>query len=561
MRGIRKSPHSLVSLLVKIVSLTTILVNSSASVAQTLHVDKGSGFVYHAYFRKVAEEDPGTVHLLIANTTSNILAIRKLCLNGCPTEQMPNDFVFWYRTVPEVARPTEVMDVMLKMRRVTHKPIRVDGITNSGSQVSIILDAIPPGLKFSFVGHSKELDKVYLYLQNQSEKPLRIQKLWCNLDEITSRCWIPEPTIPSHSKALVVFSPPSKLRPGDYLAFKVLTDKEVVAAAQTRIYTHFPIAAFYGDTRTEFGFDEVPFDMPFPSSQAEFEQSQRQPSHRVYHVFNDPACNDGRAGQLIGTNMKQIAKRTAECYEKDHIHPSIIYLCHHLCRFSYCVYGEATDIIAADPYQMQNRQDQPMKNAEYMALAKKATEPRMLWSIPEAWTDLSRQRFPTPEEERIIVYSEIGEGSKGVWYFSAKQTSGYRRSPPLEGEIGRINNELCFLRDYIVVSEPFSLATTNNEKVRPYSLLCGDKGIVLILINLSHQSSFDTGKPAFTYYPQEGLLVECRIPEWFKLADVVSVEDGKSKKIDYHKVGNTLVVPIERLDITKQILITGGRAL
>lgn len=559
MGGIGKSDYSFAFMLVAVVSLATILTTSSVSVAQIFHIDKGSQVVYHAYLRTVSEDDPGTVHVLITNTSSSVVTIRRLCLNGYPVRQTPDDFVYWQRTVPHIAKPGEIMDVMLKLRRVTNKPLRLNVILSDGSQVSTVVDAEPDRLTFSFVGYDLQANTAYLYLRNQYDRPLRIRKVLCNLNDITSRCWIPEHTVASNSKMLIIFHSHDKLCPGDYLAFKVLTDQEAVAVAQTRVYSYFPITAFFGDTRTELGFDEVPFDMPFPSSQEEFVGSRNQPSHRVYHVFNDPACNDGRARKLVGTNMTEVARRTAECYEKDHVHPSLVYLCHHLHPFSYCIYGEAADIIAVDPYEMQNRQDQPLKDAEYVALAKKAAEPRLLWCIPEAWTDPSRQRFPTPEEERIIVYSEIGEGARGVWYFSAKRTSGYRGSLPLEVEVGRINRELRCLRDYLMIGESFPIASVNSDKARVYPILCGDKGIVLILMNLDHLSSFEKNKPAFVCSPQEDLTIQCDMPEWFRPAEVLSVEDGELSKLDYRRAGSTMTVSIGRLEITKQILIRGGR--
>ena len=61
-----------------------------------------------------------------------------------------------------------------------------------------------------------------------------------------------------------------------------------------------------------------------------------------------------------------------------------------------------------------------LTDAELVGIAKIAAEPRLLWTVPEAFaSDLYEvQRFPPPEEERIIVYSEIGEGSKGIWYYA-----------------------------------------------------------------------------------------------------------------------------------------------
>jgi hypothetical protein len=72
--------------------------------------------------------------------------------------------------------------------------------------------------------------------------------------------------------------------------------------------------------------------------------------------------------------------------------------------------------------------------------------------------------FISQEEERIIVYSEIGEGSKGIWYFVYNKDYGYPANKPLEEEIKKINWELQKLKEYIAISEPVKLTEKKHRK-------------------------------------------------------------------------------------------------
>lgn len=181
-----------------------------------------------------------------------------------------------------------------------------------------------------------------------------------------------------------------------------------------------------------------------------------------------------------------------------------------------------------------------------------------MWTIPEAFT-YRGTRFPTPEEERIIVWSEIGEGSKGIWYYVSSPKAGYPASPPLEVEIGRINRELQALKEYIVISEPVSLVQGDTEKVTAYTLLCGDKGILLIMMNNDHKSYFEEGKEPFEYTSKRNLETIVKIPDWLKVTGVIEIKYPEEKQVKYSQEKNTLIIPIDRLDITKQFLITTER--
>jgi hypothetical protein len=219
------------------------------------------------------------------------------------------------------------------------------------------------------------------------------------------------------------------------------------------------------------------------------------------------------------------------------------------------VYGEIADVFMINPYQMYYFSEQPFRNSEYIALAKRASEPRLLWSIPEAFTHEDNIRFPTPEEERLIVYSEIGEGSKGILYFTSDQRLGYPANVDLESAISGLNQELRLLRSYLVISEPFSLVIKKPDLIKTYSLVCGDKAIVILLLNNNIKSQFEVGKQPFVYQPQRNVQITCQIPKWLKILKVQEVEKHCIKNVPYVIKGNQLTLTIKNLDISRQYLI------
>jgi hypothetical protein len=518
-----------------------------------------SATVTGAYFRKVHQLDRGTIHIFFQNTSSRPVEVKKVFYNGIEIDTIPNDFCIWHQTVPPVIEPGEFANLKIKQRWDTNKLIRISALLSSGETIDTVIEPAPPDLKFSFIGFSKDYKQVYLYLENTGREPTKIKEVFCQDGEITKYCYIPEDTVMPSSKALIIYTPDNDLRHGSYLSFRVITEKGLAVQSISRVYSHFPIAAWGTDLRTELGFDPENFEMRYPKNKEAFQKYKDELHFKAYQLLEDPVCRDGKGGQLLGTSAREIIEQAKVCYEFDPNHPTLIHICEYQKPDCYFVYGEVTDIGVVNPYEIIFYRNPPEKNAYFTALGKLASEPRPLWTIPEAFT-YRGTRFPTPEEERIIVWSEIGEGSKGIWYYVSSPKAGYPASPPLEVEIGRINRELQALKEYIVISEPVSLVQVDTEKVTAYTLLCGDKGILLIMVNNDHTSYFEEDKKPFTYQPKENFNAEVKIPQWLKVKGIMEIKaDETIENVKYQTEREKLIIPIDRLDVTKQFLITTER--
>jgi len=517
-----------------------------------------SATVTSAYFRKVHQLDRGTIHIFFQNTSNQVVKIEKVFYNGIAIDTIPNDFCIWHQTVPPVIEPGEFANLKIKQRWDTNKLIRISALLSSGETIDAVIEPVPPDLKFSFIGFSNDYRQVYIYLENTGTESAKIKQLFCQDKEITKDCYIPEDSVLPSSKVLVIYTPDNALRPGRYLSFRVITDKGLSVQSISRVYSHFPIAAWGTDLRTELGFDPENFEIRYPKNKEAFQNYKNEPHFKAYQLLMDPVCVDGGKKQIVGTSAREIIEQAEVCYEYDPNHPTLIHICEYQKPDCYFVYGEVTDIGVVNPYEIVFYRNPPEKNAYFTALGKLASESRPLWTIPEAFT-YRGTRFPTPEEERIIVWSQIGEGSKGIWYFYSNKTSGYPASPALEAEIGRINSELQVLKEYIVISEPVSLVRTDAEKITAYTLLCGDKGILLILVNNDHTSYFEEGKEPFTYTPKENFKAEVKISQWMKVKEITEVKTDETVDMKYRTERDSLIIPIDRLDITRQFLITTER--
>lgn len=163
--------------------------------------------------------EPGTVHLLTINTTSHVLAIERVRLNGYEMADMPNDLAIWWQAVPHIVQAGELMDIMIKLRRPTKKLVRITAVLSSAEEVCAVLDPAPPPLKFTFIGYSKDRSTVYPYLENTGGESLHIKKLFRDAENVTDRCYIPESSMGPSTKALAIFTPHSPLQSGRWGQF------------------------------------------------------------------------------------------------------------------------------------------------------------------------------------------------------------------------------------------------------------------------------------------------------------------------------------------------------
>ncbi|MBC7329743.1 hypothetical protein H5T88_05210 [bacterium] len=87
-----------------------------------------------------------------------------------------------------------------------------------------------------------------------------------------------------------------------------------------------------------------------------------------------------------------------------------------------------------------------------------------------------------------FIYGELADSlainpCEGVYYLHRPLKDGYEAQLGIEREIGKINRGIREVSELLKIGDLFQMAESSNPQVETYSILCGDKGIIVILIN------------------------------------------------------------------------------
>ena len=124
-------------------------------------------------------------------------------------------------------------------------------------------------------------------------------------------------------------------------------------------------------------------------------------------------------------------------------------------------------------------------------------------------------------------------------------------------EIGQINQELYLLKPFLKIGEVVPLAECTEPKVEASTILSGEEAIVLILVNHDNTGPSGVDKKPFSWNPKEKFSVTVHIPSWIRIREVYEVKD-KLHKISFTRDGNDIIIPVDRLELTGQILLTSA---
>jgi len=522
-----------------------------------VYVFSNSLEIDYAYIRKVHQFDFGTIHVFLRNTGEKPVLVNKIFLNDTCLDNLPNESATWLQIVPNPVLPKDISDLMIKLSKHVDNyklPLQIK-VEAESETLKIPVAKINGSFKISGIYFSDNLDRVYIYLQNIGKGNLKPSQVFFGQENVTSLTDFLSLEIKPEEKGLLVTKLKGPLSQGKYLTVKILSEDGETAESLVRVSSLFPITSWDNDTRKELGFDPYPFHINYSLINRP-EEIKKLPPYCAWYLLGCPNCTDLAQGKPWGNSAIEIIKRAQKCYQIDPTRPSHTHVCEAFKEIAYFIYGEVCDIMFINPYEVVFHSEDPQKNGYFARLGKLACEPRLLMTIPEAFTMGTTGPFPSPEEERFGVYYQISEGVKGISYFLRGSSSGYQTYPELEKEIGKINQELQIVKPYLKIGEPFpNLACSSNPAVLANTILAGDQGLVLILINKNYKTTVQEGKRHTNWVPQENFQVEVRLPEWLKVKKVVEIS-REIKNLEYQSKEENISIPIDRLDLTKIILLT-----
>lgn len=185
----------------------------------------------------------------------------------------------------------------------------------------------------------------------------------------------------------------------------------------------------------------------------------------------------------------------------------------------YAIYGPLADFFESCTYKVNLDDPEGKLETAAMRWGREAAMPRPWGWLVEA--PLRRSRTMLPEEFRLLAYTALGLGAKGIHYFTSFETSeveiAYTELPALKKEIIRVNGELKRLEPFLSMAAPVGSKKLEWEghTIQQYTVWSGDIGMLLILKNLDPMSRpKEGGGYELQMSPVTNLEIAVQRPGW-----------------------------------------------
>ena len=443
----------------------------------------------HAFYRSPPADKAGTLHVFVRNDNEFGLSVRKVFVNDEEVTGSPDENFLWYQILPNPIPAGRISDIMVRRSRDQTSFVEIRLEFENGRSLTRAVEPKPALARITGINFDPALRYVYVYVENAASREVTIDRISINAIDATGQSEHLFDRIPSGAKGcIVVDSTDLSIEEGDHISVRVLTSEGDIAQNVVKVISKFPINAWMADTREEMFYDAEDF---------RFNPKESYPvdNPKGLYLVDDPNCSDRRGGQALGYTANYMVEMAARYREQFPRVPTYSHICEHRKEEAYFVYGETMDMVFVNPYEIVFHGGSPRDDGKYINMAKKGCEPRPVLAVPEAFFEEfpdGAGRVPTPEEEKLLVHYQIGQGAKGLLYFikTMKNGKGYEHYPDLEQEIGRINRTLQRIKHLLWIGEPFpQLVLKKPSWLDVYPLLCADRALILILINRDYRYS------------------------------------------------------------------------
>ena len=254
---------------------------------------------------------------------------------------------------------------------------------------------------------------------------------------------------------------------------------------------------------------------------------------------------------------------------------------------NYYAYGQAVDVLQADPYYQKRLKDTYWyHNPEWIPLYNKAT---YNYAVAQACTRAAEPNpfhvillstesresvngvtmtwpFPTPQAKRIEVYYSLAGGAKGIsyWWFKPGYPSngvGDQSKPAAQAlwkEMGLFGNEIKTASPLLVISHPADLPLATSPNVWARALAVGTDTILLLVVN----DDYYNDEAGFHSTDVNNATVTATLPSWMQASPAAfEISAGGLSDVSTALAGNQLQVSLGTLKLTRMIVVTRDSSL
>lgn len=549
------------------VALVLVLMTVGSCVGAT----QQTGTIYTAYCLPDPIEYGGDVFVYLHNPTDEPLTVSEITLNGRSigriwrTDQsflepevrdqyirIENDQLDWYRVYPNPVPPAHIGEVILRLTPGAAGAGEQNvGVTFSGQEARVrTLSMSEPEFTLEYVGIDRDLDVLHLYAHSQADAETNISRV--EIDGRAADATI-NPPYSGFTYAKVQLDSPWQY--GSFHAVAMGTDEELRATLIRALPTPPPLGIMGNNSEREIElYRNNLFDvnLAFTSVGAERYEplakyglrgayiygTRQNPGEAksepvfyndvaqltpirglnalwAYFLEDEPDGRYHRTDLPRGSISRDVERANQFCRIFDPETPTYLQMDHGGYPRNMYKYGQIPDYLCTHAYDIgtghliEGTQD-------HVAHTQAASRPRPYYYLNEGYCRNEHREFD-PDEMRMEVYTALATGAKSLEWYPAHGDRGLLNHPAMWNAVGEVNGIIHQILPLISIGVPIGEALVDEGNYLSSCILCGDRAIVVILVN----RDFESTPEAFVRGDSPATNVYLQLPSYMNASGVV----------------------------------------
>jgi hypothetical protein len=463
-----------------------------------------------------------SIHACLRNPSTSPLLLEKASVSA----QSVGDKTFhpiptvWARFQPPGIPPGGVGEVIARPTAVIPErtaQIRLELKTNLGDLLTEGM-AVKPRLSIRALDFPRSFDTAYLYVANVGDQPAQLAPVILNVPHDPSAVRLVNHPIPVGDVGCIALPLERRVLAGQDLYAEVGLAGARAADSTTRVIVRASTGA------------GVPF-LAGPTSRAvnvapseeERGSSQRElkPLGVISSVVICPEHSLGTRERGAETGLA----RAVELWTQNPRALAMTYVCRRHAPRSYYDFGLLTDCSEINTCLTMHSGDEapiPKPTECYLAqgrLAYLATRPFRLHATLELESENRKVPTPAPEARRRIWCSVVS-GAKGFCYRGAPV------DPVIRQAVNDVASEVQYFQEYLAIAEPVDWARTSTTGMVAASMLCGERGILVVVASEPAGPDGESAVPS----PIK-TVIRVRKPHGLRIGRVVGLTPGSDARM------------------------------
>jgi hypothetical protein len=189
---------------------------------------------------------------------------------------------------------------------------------------------------------------------------------------------------------------------------------------------------------------------------------------------------------------------------------------------------------------------------------KRAAEPKPIWIWSQGlfdWDERPQHPLPTPDELAFQLWQNVGNGAKGILWFTFRQNVG-DKYPATREEIRRCGRLLRLIGDDLVCSDPAMVSIDAPPSLQVMPLL-GPERLYLVITN----SDYKIHPKAYQWKPISPAPLKVTLPSWLAAGSVAQLSPDSIDSVPFRSQGETIEFDLGTVDAWKLIAIDPSKDL